>query len=152
MTSSLHRTLTLAAILLAAPHLPAQLALDWFTIDGGGGTSTNGQYALSGTLGQPDAGRLAGGNFTLEGGFWGIVAAVPTPGAPFLTVTRTATNTVVVSWPLPDTGWKLHATPSFSTTPILWTELPPPYATASTNLLFIEPAPVGNKFYRLHKP
>jgi hypothetical protein len=29
--------------------------LDWFTIDGGGGTSTGGVYAVSGTIGQPDA-------------------------------------------------------------------------------------------------
>ena len=37
-------------------------ALDWSTIDGGGGTSTGGVYAVSGTIGQPDAGRMSGGN------------------------------------------------------------------------------------------
>ena len=31
------------------------------TIDGGGGTSTGGDYALTGTIGQPDAGEMAGG-------------------------------------------------------------------------------------------
>ena len=31
-------------------------SIDWFTIDGGGGTSTGGVYSLSGTIGQPDAG------------------------------------------------------------------------------------------------
>ena len=30
--------------------------IDWFTIDGGGGTSTGGVYSVSGTIGQPDAG------------------------------------------------------------------------------------------------
>jgi hypothetical protein len=45
--------------------------LSWSTIDGGGGTwSTGGSYALGGTIGQPDAGTLAGGSYTLEGGFW----------------------------------------------------------------------------------
>ena len=38
-------------------------SIDWSTIDGGGGTSTNGQYSLSGTIGQPDAsGAMSGGN------------------------------------------------------------------------------------------
>ena len=50
--------------------------IDWSTIDGGGGTSTNGQYSLTGTIGQPDAGAMSGGNFTLQGGFWGVVPAV----------------------------------------------------------------------------
>jgi hypothetical protein len=32
-------------------------------------------------------------------------------------------------------------------------KVPPPYQTqGTTNLLFVELSPVGNKFYRLHKP
>ncbi len=45
--------------------------LDWYTIDGGGGTSTGGDYSLSGTIGQPDAGSMSGGDYALSGGFWG---------------------------------------------------------------------------------
>ena len=46
--------------------------LSWSTIDGGGGTfSTGGSYTLGATAGQPDAGLLAGGDYTLGGGFWG---------------------------------------------------------------------------------
>jgi len=42
-----------------------------FTIDGGGEMfSSGGGFELSGTIGQPDAGVLSGGNFTLAGGFW----------------------------------------------------------------------------------
>ena len=44
--------------------------LSWFTIDGGGGTSSGGDFVLSGTAGQPDAGDLTGGDFLLRGGFW----------------------------------------------------------------------------------
>ena len=51
--------------------------LSWHTVDGGGHTwSTGGTYALGGTIGQPDAGLLAGGSgppsrqYTLGGGFW----------------------------------------------------------------------------------
>ncbi len=45
--------------------------INWYTIDGGGGTSTGGTFALSGTIGQPDAGGpMTGGTFSLTGGFW----------------------------------------------------------------------------------
>ncbi len=49
-----------------------QFALDWFTVDGGGAMrSTGGDFELSGTIGQPDAGGpLTGGHFELTGGFW----------------------------------------------------------------------------------
>jgi len=41
------------------------------TIDGGGVMfSTGGDFELSGTIGQPDAGAMAGGDFELTGGFW----------------------------------------------------------------------------------
>ncbi len=50
--------------------------LSWWTVDGGGGSLSNGSYALSGSVGQPDAGTaLTGGNYTLVGGFWGAGAA-----------------------------------------------------------------------------
>ena len=46
--------------------------LTWNTVDGGGYTfSTGGNYTLDGTIGQPDAGTLIGGGYTLGGGFWG---------------------------------------------------------------------------------
>ena len=46
--------------------------LTWSTIDGGGYTwSEGGGYSLGGTVGQPDAGALPGGGYTLAGGFWG---------------------------------------------------------------------------------
>lgn len=83
-------------------------SIDWSTIDGGGGTSTGGVYSVSGTIGQPDAGKMSGGNFTVDGGFWGIIAAVQTPGAPLLCIARTTTNTVAVFWPSPSTGWTLQ--------------------------------------------
>ncbi len=47
--------------------------LTWNTMDGGGGMfSIGGTYQLGGTIGQPDAGTLSGGAYTLRGGFWGI--------------------------------------------------------------------------------
>ena len=128
-------------------------SIDWFKIAGGGGISTGGVYCVSGTIGQPDAGRpMTNGQYAVVGGFWGVLGAVQTPGAPTLTVTRTATNTVAVSWPLPDGGWKLQATTQLVAGGSVWIEIPPPYSTNATSLFCVEPAPVGNKFYRLHKP
>jgi|CXWL01.1.fsa_nt_gi hypothetical protein len=47
------------------------LSIPWYTIDGGGATrSTGDDFVLSGTIGQPDAGVMEGGDFKLTGGFW----------------------------------------------------------------------------------
>jgi hypothetical protein len=63
--------LTAALLTCAAGAASAQLSVSRFTIDGGGSTrSTGGAFALGGTIGQPDAGRLSGSYFTLSGGFW----------------------------------------------------------------------------------
>jgi hypothetical protein len=63
--------LTVASVILAAPDSPTGgLTVPWWTVDGGGGTSTGGQFALSGTAGQPDAATMAGGSYTLNSGFW----------------------------------------------------------------------------------
>ncbi len=45
--------------------------VSWSTIDGGGGMrSTGGEYELSGTIGQPNAGTGSGGGLAMRGGFW----------------------------------------------------------------------------------
>jgi hypothetical protein len=108
---------------------------------------------VSGTIGQQDAGRMTGGNFTVEGGFWGLIAAIQTPGAPRLSVWRTDTNTVVVCWPALAEDWRLFSTPHLAPGGDTWTGIAPPYQTqGTTNLFFVEPSPLGNKFYRLLKP
>ncbi|MBW8041487.1 MAG: hypothetical protein FVQ85_16020 [Planctomycetes bacterium] len=43
--------------------------LSWYTIDGGGGRSSGGQYELLGSIGQPDAAWSSGGDYELLGGF-----------------------------------------------------------------------------------
>src|SRR5258708_27625248 len=109
--------LVLAALLGGTFPLHGQsFAIDWFTVDGGGGTSTGGVYSVSGTIGQPDAGKMSGGSYTLDGGFWGITAAVQTPGAPLLSITLTSTNTAVVSWPFPSTGFALEQNANLTAT------------------------------------
>src|SRR5437899_1308639 len=98
MKNTILTTLALLPSLAAAPPLLSQTYnIDWFTIDGGGGTSTGGVYSVSGTIGQPDAGVMSGGSYSLAGGFWAIIGVLPEPGAPLLMVTRIAPNTVRVS-------------------------------------------------------
>ena len=50
--------------------------LSCWTVDSGGANAlTSGSYTLSGTTGQPDAGSLSAGDYSLAGGFWaGILA------------------------------------------------------------------------------
>jgi hypothetical protein len=72
--------LALVALLLLAGVALAQsgdpYGLTWSTVDGGGETSSRGgSFVLGGTIGQPDAGPLRGGFFTLTGGFWPGAAA-----------------------------------------------------------------------------
>src|ERR1039457_7016291 len=82
-----------------------QYSIDWHKVSGGGGTSSNSQYSVSGTIGQPDAGvAMSGGNYSATGGFWSLISVVQTTGAPTLTITHSG-NSVRVSWPYPATGW-----------------------------------------------
>jgi hypothetical protein len=62
--------LVLLLMAFATSVASGQYELSWYTIDGGGGKSSAGQYTLMGTIGQPDAAYSVGGNFELLGGFW----------------------------------------------------------------------------------
>ena len=54
-----------------AQSILAEYAIDWYTIDGGGGMeSGGGGYTLSGTIGQHDTGVMESGTYDLSGGFW----------------------------------------------------------------------------------
>ncbi len=66
-------TSIVALALFATATATAQdFDLFWHTVDGGGEMWTvGGDFELSGTIGQPDAGAtMTGGDFALTGGFW----------------------------------------------------------------------------------
>jgi hypothetical protein len=71
---SLCLRLTVGLVLVPAVAHAQPFSIDWHTIDGGGtGSSDDGQsggFELAGTIGQHDAGTMAGGSFELSGGFW----------------------------------------------------------------------------------
>jgi len=137
-------------LLLATPAHAQTYAIDWFTIDGGGGTSTGGVYSVSGTIGQPDAGKMSGGNFTLDGGFWGIIAPVQTPGAPLLTITR-SDSSAIISWPDTATDFRLENNNDLSLTNG-WATAPQSRSTNGGQISVTTPATTGNNFYRLKNP
>ena len=123
----------------------AQYSIDWSTIDGGGGTSTGGVYAVAGTIGQPDAGALTGGPFTLTGGFWALPTAVQTPNAPTLLIGPAAPGWATISWTPASPGFILQSSPTL--TPPIWTNA----LSGATNPVVV-PAVLSARFYRLAKP
>ena len=137
-------TLTLSASVLTAPA--QNYAIDWFKIAGGGGTSTGGVYAVSGTIGQHDAGGpMTNGPYSLVGGFWVLPILVQTPGAPTLYITPTTLGFAMIWWTPPTPGFTLQATESLS--PTNWVN-----ALSGTNNPATVPATLPARFYRLFKP
>ena len=147
-------TVRLAIVLGFAFALAANLAsaqsysIDWFTIDGGGGTSTGGVYSVTGTIGQPDAGGpMSGGQYSVIGGFWSLLSVVQTPNAPLLTIFRTSTNTALISWPSPSAGFNLQQNTNLSAA--VWVSPSETVNDNGTTKFIIVNPPSGNRFYRL---
>ena len=144
------RTLGLAALglvlLFLLNSVGAQIADSWFTVDGGGGTSTGGQLGLSGTAGQPDAGIMSGSGYILYGGFWGMVAG----WAPRMTITY-ANGSVTICWPLISAGYLLEQSDSLVRPD--WSQVgsQPAQTDAVTQCITLQSGPTP-KFYRLRRP
>jgi hypothetical protein len=135
-------------LLLACNSAFAQYSIDWFTADGGGGTTSDGVYEISGTIGQPDAGNLLSGEYVIEGGFWSGLEAEP--GAPWLTIERVSLNSVLLSWPAPSEGFVLQecvglGSGSWATVSVT------PQVVNGRNQVLVTPL-AGQRFYRLIKP
>jgi hypothetical protein len=61
--------LTAGGFAIAAPNA---FTINWWTVDGGGGTSQGGDFTVSGNIGQHDTSPLMeGGDYSVVGGFWG---------------------------------------------------------------------------------
>jgi hypothetical protein len=121
-------------------------SIDWYKVAGGGGTSTNGQYSVSGTVGQPDAsGAMTGGNYSVTGGFWSLYA-VQTPGAPLLSISYVG-NKAIVSWPSPSTGFTLQTNGNLATG--TWVNHGGIVGDNGTIKTVTNAPPMGNLFFRL---
>ena len=104
-----------------------QYTIPWFKIAGGGVTqSAGGPYTLGGTIGQIDAGRVTGGAFRSEGGFWGI--EIQQLGFPRLNIASAGTN-FVVSWFSAETGLVLQRANTLDG-PAPWSDVGAPVLTS----------------------
>lgn len=136
-------------LVLAGAGLQARgqsYSVDWFKIAGGGGKSSNSQFALSGTIGQPDAGGpMTNGEYSVTGGFWVLPSLIQSAGAPILSLVRGTPGSATISWSPAAPGFVLQETLSLS--PANWTNSP----SGDTNPATV-PATTPAKFYRLFKP
>lgn len=72
--------LSVLAVLMFLVALPVMAAgtpdIDWYVIGSGGGSTTVGDYTLSGIIGQPVVGLASSGDPDLCSGFWCRVLAL----------------------------------------------------------------------------
>jgi hypothetical protein len=161
--------LALGVLFLSQPAKAQVYSIDWFKLAGGGGTSTSAVYSISSTIGQHDAGteitnavlgpfhqapprflpkgiQANSAHYSLISGFWAIYA-LQTPGAPRLRIFLTSTNTAVVAWPAPSTGWTPQVSTDLSVT--LW-QVPTQQVNVvgEENQILVSP-PLGESFFRL---
>lgn len=99
-----------ALILLGSVTAQAQsYAITSATVDGGGGTSSGGAYAVTGAIAQHEASApCTGGSYSLSGGFFAQYMALQQAGAPFLTIRATGANVQLV-WGANVPGWVLQS-------------------------------------------
>ncbi len=145
------KSLVLAFIICAvatAGHAQSY-SIDWYKIAGGGGTSSNGTYVVSGTIGQADAGSMSGGNYSLTGGFWSLISLVQTAGAPTLSITYSGGN-AIVSWQLPAPNYLLENNPICTTNGWATVSQASYVTNGNTVSVTVTPPLNGSKFYRMH--
>jgi hypothetical protein len=117
--------------------------VSWFKIAGGGGTCTNIQYSVSGTIGQYDANSpISNGPYSVTGGFW---SAFQPPCAPTLKIVPATPGYVTISWSPNTSCWRLQETLSLA--PAHWVDS----ASGAANPVTL-PINSPAKFYRLIYP
>jgi hypothetical protein len=144
------RTLSLVAVLLvlAVPsaHAQGSYELSWWTVDGGGITgASGGGFTLGGTVGQPDAGGpLAGGLFSVSGGFWPTATALilaPVPGDFYSVTPCRMVDTRNASGPLGGPALQSGAMRTFVVTGVCG--VPSSAKALSVNLAVTQPIAAG---------
>jgi hypothetical protein len=131
---------------LTARVLAQDFAIEWSTIDGGGGVSTGGVYSVSGTIGQPDAGGpMTNGVYSVTGGFWALPFAVQMTNAPTLTIIPAGPGQARISWTPATPGFVLQE--SLGLSPANWTNS----LSGAANPIIV-PATLPARFYRLFRP
>ncbi len=112
----------------------------------------DGGFPLTGTFGGLPEGTVTNVNgvslaISYVGGSGHDVVLTQVSGLPALTVKLTATNTVLISWPSPFTGFVLQQNTGLGTTN--WVTPSETVNDNGTNRFIIVNPPSGNRFYRL---
>ncbi len=142
----------LAVGLLLVFVAQAQVAIDWHTLDDGGGTSTGGIYEISGTIGQSDAGAtIQGGAVALQGGFWALIGVLQTDGAPELHIANNLDGTATLSWAVAGSdGYQLRVATDLEAED--WTDVPTAPAVVGENYVVTVSLTATKRYYQLRKP
>jgi hypothetical protein len=126
----------------------AEFLVDWYKIAGGGGASNAEDYSLVSTVGQAHAGTVSGGDFAVQGGFWGFRPRNQVSDVPVLRVAAASNNTLLLSWSVSFAGFVLEesddpATVAWSV--VQWT----PIQVGSEWRVTVPLGDAGSRFYRL---
>ena len=148
MKTSFTRPLVLAFALVSIARAQ-DFSIPWFTLNGSGGASSGGGFALAGSPASVSGGPSIGDGFSVVGGVWSLAAVVTSPDAPLLRLRLTAGG-IVLAWPQPSDGFQLQASSSL-TTPVWSNVLASPASVGAENQVTL-PAEPGRRFFRLHKP
>lgn len=135
---------------LVAPVAGAQeFSIPWYSLDGSGGASSGGAFALAGSTAPFASEPLSGGGFTVAGGIWSLAAVVALPDTPLLRI-QPAPGGIVVAWPQASDGFQLQESPSLLAP--AWSAVPTVPGVVGSEKQVVLPAQPGHRFFRLHKP
>lgn len=120
-------------------------------IAGGGGTSSGGQYAVTGAVAQPEASTAStGGTYSISGGFFAQYMALQRTGAPHLTIRAVAGSNVQVVWGSNVPGWVLQSNVS-ELSPAGWADVVGTPTVNGAEQILQFAAGSGRVFFRLRK-
>ncbi len=124
-------------------------ALIWHSTDAGGGVSTGGGIVLTGTIGQPDAARLSGGDVVLVGGFWGGASLLQAEDLPTLRLSPVSANELIIYWETTDGTEILEHTACLSSGE--WMAVPGDVASVGNERRVHVSMDASIRFFRLRK-
>jgi uncharacterized delta-60 repeat protein len=111
-------------------------------------------YAMAMAVDHSNNVIVTGSSYGIGGNYDYATIKYSSAGVPLLSITRTAANTVIVSWPAPAEGWVLEYTNTLMGVSGAWPQMPPPYQTNETTIwaTFTNMPATDSQFYRLQKP
>ena len=145
----------LLGMIISGASFAVTFTIDWHKVAGGGGTSADGFYTLSGTLGQAEAGQpMSGGIYAVTGGaqFGDDGSDGPTVPLRIIAVQLGPRELHITMAGTPGHTFQLQSAASL-TQPIAWSNLgASALAPGEGRLEFVDPSAPGARFYRITEP